>query len=359
MRFGKHQKTSKIIVFFFAAVFGFFIAPGMFAVSDPVLIQNYYRWYANKPDSVDVTDPWPEGSANLGENTPITQRDNPPGSEDILRLRISVRVISGRLDEGAQSFKLQYAEMAGASCGGGDETWVDLGAEGSDNAAFRTYFDNTPEDGLPLQNILLSVSDSAENYEEDGVSAENPDGIAEQQDGEWDWVVQTVNVEPATEYCFRMVKNDDSDAPLAGYNNYPKLITSSAAGKQKSQIAPQRTRRVLNKEIKIDKNAKHSCEVKGGPIDISGRERTSVKLEFTGARRILEHLEIGSLPFGIDITFSSNGKYTYQLLKNKNSVVLEVVNQPDSQRGNFSIPVIYQSMGSATICQVNIINFPQ
>jgi hypothetical protein len=47
-------------------------------------------------------------------------------------------------------------------------------------------------------------------------------------------------------------------------------------------------------------------------------------------------------------------KISKQLL-NWNS--LEIVNQPGSQKGNFSIPIIYTSSNSTTVCQINVINF--
>jgi len=62
------------------------------------------------------------------------------------------------------------------------------------------------------------------------------------------------------------------------------------------------------------------------------------------------------LPDGIDITFLNNADYFLSPSKSDNAAVVQITNQPDSQKGNFSIPIIYQSGNSTTICQINIIN---
>lgn len=120
---------------------------------------------------------------------------------------------------------------------------------------------------------------------------------------------------------------------------------------------PPLKERKLEKKIQIDKNAFHSCAVNNFTIDISGQKQLTVELRLEGMRSDFEHLEIGSLPLGIDITFLSNADYNWQPQKDQEATVLQIINQEGSQKGNFSIPIIYQSGNSTTICQINVINF--
>lgn len=115
--------------------------------------------------------------------------------------------------------------------------------------------------------------------------------------------------------------------------------------------------RKFTKMVRLNKDARHSCAAKSFTVDLSGRESVISELELSGTRSDFENIEIGSLPLGIDITFLSNADYTYAPPRNDNSVVLQIVNQPGSQKGNFSIPIIYTSDNSTTICQINVINF--
>jgi hypothetical protein len=121
--------------------------------------------------------------------------------------------------------------------------------------------------------------------------------------------------------------------------------------------SPLLKERKLEKEIHIDAGARHSCIAKNFSLNLSGRERDIVEIEFTGMRSDLESLEIGSLPLGIDITFLNNADYSWSPAKSDSKAVLQIVNQPGSQKGNFSIPIIYTSGNSTTVCQINIINF--
>mgnify|MGYP001605653775 CR=1 FL=1 len=111
------------------------------------------------------------------------------------------------------------------------------------------------------------------------------------------------------------------------------------------------------KEVRIDKSARHSCVAKSFTADVSGRESIILELELRGARSDFENIEIGSLPAGIDITFLDNANYEYQPKRSDSGAVLQITNQSGSQKGNFSIPIIYISGNSTTICQINIINF--
>jgi len=120
---------------------------------------------------------------------------------------------------------------------------------------------------------------------------------------------------------------------------------------------PSLKERQLTKEIHIDIGARHSCAAKNFNVNLSGKNQAVVELKFTGMRSDSENLEIGSLPLGIDVTFLNNGDYSWSPSKSDSSAILQIVNQPGSQKGNFSIPIIYTSGNSTTICQINIINF--
>ena len=114
--------------------------------------------------------------------------------------------------------------------------------------------------------------------------------------------------------------------------------------------------RKFSKTIILDKNARHSCLAKTFTLNVSHIKQTTAFILFTGMRSSDENIEIGSLPFGIDITFSNNN-YFYNPSKNDEGIMLDIVNYDNSQKGNFSIPIIYMSGNSTTICQINIINF--
>ncbi len=119
---------------------------------------------------------------------------------------------------------------------------------------------------------------------------------------------------------------------------------------------PPLKERKLEKRIIVDKNAWHGCEAVNFTVDISNKNSAIVELNLNGKRDSLEDLEIGSLPYGIDITFLTNTNYSWSPAKSDNVAVLQIVNQVGSQKGNFSIPIIYQSGNSTAVCQINVVN---
>jgi len=119
---------------------------------------------------------------------------------------------------------------------------------------------------------------------------------------------------------------------------------------------PQLKEHKLEKRIILDKNAQHSCKALNFTIDISNKNSAIAELNLNGKRDSLEDLEIGSLPYGIDITFLTNANYSWSPAKSDNVAVLQIMNQVGSQKGNFSIPIIYQSGNSTMVCQINVIN---
>jgi hypothetical protein len=117
--------------------------------------------------------------------------------------------------------------------------------------------------------------------------------------------------------------------------------------------------RKLEKEIHSDPKARHSCVAENFSINLSSVNQATVELKFTGMRSDSENLEIDNLPIGIDVTFLNNGDYSWSSSKSDSSAILQIVNHPGSQKGNFSIPIIYTSGNLTTICQINIINFEE
>ena len=190
--------------------------------TEPVLNQDYYRWYANS-DSITPSDPWPSGGTDLDENEAISQ-DYSVKNGDVLRLRMSVQVSNTDFSANSQDFKLQYGQ--GSDCSA-ISNWYDVG-QLSSSTIWRGYDNPTPSDGDTLSSLLLSVSDVAESYEEENKTVNNPNAIGTNQDGEWDWVIQDNGAARDTEYCFRMVKGDGNS--LNSYTNYPQLITNTPPG---------------------------------------------------------------------------------------------------------------------------------
>jgi hypothetical protein len=138
-------------------------------------------------------------------------------------------------------------------------------------------------------------------------------------------------------------------------------VSPQPAEEPLAQVMPQPPlkERKLNKEIKLAKNARHSCAAKTFSINMSGQSQSIIELELGGAEPQNAALEIGSLPSGIDITFLNNAGYEWRPAKNENAAVLQIANQEGSQKGNFSIPILYTDGDSqeTTICQINVINF--
>ncbi|MBP9760908.1 MAG: hypothetical protein KBD15_01545 [Candidatus Magasanikbacteria bacterium] len=117
--------------------------------------------------------------------------------------------------------------------------------------------------------------------------------------------------------------------------------------------------RNFDKNIVIDTQATHRCVAENFHVDITNQAVSQVQLAVTPAGRGVSELEIGSLPSGIDITFQANGLYTYQLENTDSVVAMQIVNQYGSQKGNFTIPIMYTKKGdvdSSVVCQLNIVN---
>ncbi|MEL6802381.1 MAG: hypothetical protein AAFO91_01190, partial [Bacteroidota bacterium] len=76
-------------------------------VAELSIRQNYYRLYVDN-DTVTPTDPWPVGASDLGENTAMTDLDEPVGATEHIRIRMTLFVNNASLVADSQTFTLQY-----------------------------------------------------------------------------------------------------------------------------------------------------------------------------------------------------------------------------------------------------------
>lgn len=194
------------------------------------LTQNYYRLYVQN-NALKPTDPWPVGGMDLGENTALTQYDEPLGDGELIRIRMSLRVKNATLPTQTRSFKLQYGPLVSTCSAIAEGAWTTLGDEAS-STVWRGYNATGTTDGTNLSvdpptggDLLLSVSDTAGTFEEKNNSAINPFSVQPSDDVEYDWLIEQNGATAETYYCFRMVNSDGT--PIDTYAQYPQIRTSS------------------------------------------------------------------------------------------------------------------------------------
>lgn len=122
---------------------------------------------------------------------------------------------------------------------------------------------------------------------------------------------------------------------------------------------PPLVTREFKKRVTPDVRARHSCEAETFRVDISQKNSATVRVMFQRANDALYEIEIGGLPQGVDVTFSRSSSYQQVQAANDKVLELAIHNQGNSQKGNFSIPIVYTQKGaqdSSVICQINIIN---
>ena len=177
--------------------------------------QNYYRFYEDN-DAITPTVAWD----GLGENTSITAVNNPLAEGEVVRIRMTLKINNASVPASTEAFKLQFGRRD-TTCSA-ISAWEDVGGTGS-GSVWRGV-NGTPVDGTTLPSTLISISDVAGTYEESNNTAVNPSLIDLGEDIEYDWVVQHNGAVQRSDYCFRMVKTDDS--LLNSYDNYPTLRTT-------------------------------------------------------------------------------------------------------------------------------------
>lgn len=117
--------------------------------------------------------------------------------------------------------------------------------------------------------------------------------------------------------------------------------------------------RNFTKTIQVDEDASHECDAVPFSIDISGKQRASGKITLEKSADTSYEIEIGSLPNGIDMTFLNNNSYLYIPSSGEASLDIEIVSEAGSQKGDFTVPIIYTQKGvkdSSIVCQINIVN---
>lgn len=196
-------------------------------VADLAVRQNYYRFYEDN-NQLTPADPWPPDGSALGENTSITEFDQPLQAGDVVRLRMSLQVTNANMPASFTQYRLQYAERT-TTCAGATG-WTDVGASAS-STIWRGYAATGTSDGTNLSSdpplsgdLLLSVSDVAGTLAHENPSAPNPFAVFDGEDLEFDWYIEQNGASPETVYCFRMVEDDGT--LLDGYFNYPQAITA-------------------------------------------------------------------------------------------------------------------------------------
>ncbi len=190
------------------------------------LYQNYFLLYVDN-GALDPTDVWPTGAGALAENAEMTANDGPIASGGDIRIRMTLNVTAALHPATVDSFKLQYG--ARSSTCSAVSAWLPLGNIGSTTALWRGNA-AAPADGTALSTdppaggaLNISVSDVAGTYEEENDTALNPFTALVNEDIEFDWNIENNGAADKTNYCFRMVYNDNSE--LEGYNRYPVVRT--------------------------------------------------------------------------------------------------------------------------------------
>lgn len=199
-------------------------------VAAAAIRQRDYQFYVDN-NALDPTDVWPEGAAALGESTVLTGSDGPLGSGERIRVRMLLMVRNASLPESSQAFKLQYGERSVSCSALTPSEWFDLGDIGSTTALWRGYDAPGVSNGTALSGdpptggaLNLGSSDVAGTYQEQNNTAVNPYRVEEDENIEYDWLIQQHLATASTTYCLRMVKSDGS--ALDSYLDYPQLKTA-------------------------------------------------------------------------------------------------------------------------------------
>jgi hypothetical protein len=200
-----------------------------------------YAWYYNNA-AYAVTDLWPEGSANLPQDTAIPDLPaayDPPTGGQSLRLRVQLEVGAQPLSANSIAFKLQYAQgSASSDCVSG--TWQDVDNYNGTLGRPWTYYTG---DGLNDGTLLTTTVLSSSNTEEDFYNANATGGTLYNNDNpaatgsflEYDWDLFDNNASGSTTYYFRLVEDDqaqDTGIILSKYNTCPSLTTQPSTSQE-------------------------------------------------------------------------------------------------------------------------------
>ena len=110
--------------------------------------------------------------------------------------------------------------------------------------------------------------------------------------------------------------------------------------------------------LKTEKSATFSCAIEPFTTEIKeGAVKEARIILNKNPKALIEKIIIGNLPQGMEIFFEKNNDYMIQLDKEEQELILKIISLPNSQKGNFSIPIIYQTDNEMTMCQINVVNF--
>ena len=163
----------------------------------------------------------------------------------------------------------------------------------------------------------------------------------------------------------------ENPQPSSTVNNEqnPNLAVMKPTEEQEGDISEETTKtttpsetfsQTINEPLKIRKVERKVeiknvdnilCSMDQFSININEGENKFINLHLSSEG--IKNLEIGSLPNGIDVVFVKNNDY--QISANDNAIQLKIYRQKGSDKGNFSIPIIFNSKNSTIICQINII----
>ena len=269
-------------------------------VADLSIRQNYYRFYADN-NALTPTDPWPPGPSNLGENTSITIADEPLGTGDKIRIRMTLRTSNATMPAGLLNYKLQYASRVTTCSAVDGGAWSDVGGASS-GAVWRGFSATGTVDGTALSSnpptggeLLISLADIAGVLVHQNPSAVNPYPVNDGDNVEYDWHLQHNGATPQSTYCFRAVYSDG--APLDGYSNYPQIRTAG--------FSPATQNWRWYDDIENETPLTPLANENIAPINIANTDTIALRINVTERRNVQGEDIKFKLQFSEDISFSN------------------------------------------------------
>ncbi len=110
--------------------------------------------------------------------------------------------------------------------------------------------------------------------------------------------------------------------------------------------------------LSTEKNKIFSCATEPFVNEIKEGEVKEVRIILNkNPKALMEKITIGNLPQGIEIFFEKNNDYAIHPDKEEKELTIKIIALPNAQKGNLSIPIIYQTDNTGTMCQINVVNF--
>lgn len=225
-----------------------------------------------------------------------------------------------------------------------EEPTQDTSSNSENSAGDQSYFiDNTkPEDERVVESVsndLINPSYVEKHKETEPAVPETPEVLGE-----------TTTPEPQEEL--------KAPAPEPTPEPKPAPIPVPVEEKVEEETPLSELTRVYDKELFVNKDAKHECHAEFFRVDMSEKSSTLNTIIFTKEANISYEMEIGSLPIGVDIRFSESNSYHKNLGSEDETIDISISKESDAPKGNFTVPIIYTQKGvfdSSVICQLNIV----